>query len=165
MGQLRTGLKTVALDELRPEVVVDRLDRLLESLGGDDMATLAYAVWHPATGELRLVLAGHPAPFVRRPDGTVVQLEAPPGLPLGAFSGAGYTASTTTLAPGSTLVLFSDGLCETRSRSIGEGLQELRDVLQDGPADLDELLDSTIARMTGGRNDDDIAVLAITALA
>ncbi len=47
MAQLRIGLKTVALDELRPEVVVDRLDRLLDSLGGGDMATLAYAIWQP----------------------------------------------------------------------------------------------------------------------
>lgn len=163
MGQLRTGLKTVAMDELRPEVVVDRLDRLLDSLGGDDIATLAYVIWHPPSGELRLVLAGHPAPFVRHPDGTVTQLDAPAGLPLGAFSGAGYTASTTTLTPGSTVLLFSDGLCETRSRSIGEGLEVLRAVLQDGPADLDELLDATIARMTGGHNEDDIAVLAVTA--
>ena len=162
MGQLRTALKTVALDELRPDVVVDRLDRLLDALGGDDMATLAYAVWHPVSGELRLVLAGHPAPFVRHPGGSVRQLDAPAGLPLGAFSGGGYTASTTTLEPGSTLVLFSDGLCETRSRSIGEGLTELRQVLADAPADLDELLDTTISRMTGGRNDDDVAVLAVT---
>jgi serine phosphatase RsbU (regulator of sigma subunit) len=164
MGQLRTGLRAYALEEQDPAVVVDRLDRLLGSLGTGDMATLAYVSLHPATGQLRLVLAGHPHPYVRHADGSVRPLEAEPGLPLGAFPGTGYTESRAVLPVGSTLLLFSDGLLETRLRSVGEGLAELEQVLGDPMTGLEPLLDHVVESLTRGRNDDDIAVLALKTL-
>lgn len=161
MGQLRTGLRAYALEEQDPSVVVDRLDRLLGSLGTGDMATLAYVSLHPASGEVRTVLAGHPSPYVRHPDGRVEALEAEPGLPLGALPGAGYVESRTVLPRGATLLLFSDGLVETRVRSVGEGLLELEQVLRTPTQGLEPLLDHVVHTMTGGRNDDDVAVLAV----
>lgn len=165
MGQLRTGLRAYALEEQDPAFVVDLLDRLLGSLGTGDLATLAYASLHPATGQLRVVLAGHPHPYIRHADGTVQSVEAEPGLPLGAFPGFGYTASRAVLPVGATLLLFSDGLLETRLRSVGEGLVELERVLSEASPALEPLLDHVVEVMTCGRNDDDIAVLAVTAMA
>lgn len=165
MGQLRTGLRAYALEEQDPALVVDRLDRLLGSLGTGDMATLAYASLHPASGQLRLVLAGHPHPYVRHADGSVHPVEAEPGLPLGAFPGSGYAASRAVLPVGATLLLFSDGLLETRLRSVGEGLAELEQVLAGAAPALEPLLDHVVDVMTRGHNDDDVAVLAVTTVA
>ncbi len=164
MGQLRTGLRAYALEEQDPALVVDRLDRLLGSLGTGDMATLAYVSLHPTTGQLRLVLAGHPHPYVRHADGSVRPLEAEPGLPLGAFPGTGYTESRAVLPVGATLLLFSDGLLETRLRSVGEGLAVLEQVLGGPTTALESLLDHVVETLTHGHNDDDIAVLAVTTL-
>ncbi len=66
------------------------------------------------------------------------------------------------LPGGATLLLFSDGLLETRLRSVGEGLTELEQVLGASTPGLEPLLDHVVQTMTRGRNDDDIAVLAVT---
>lgn len=116
MGQLRTGLRAYALEEQDPAIVVDRLDRLLGSLGTGDMATLAYATLHPESGQMRLVLAGHPHPYIRHTDGKVLPVDAEPGLPLGSFPGSGYAATDALLPAGCTLLMFSDGC----SRPVSE---------------------------------------------
>jgi hypothetical protein len=96
--------------------------------------------------------------------GSVRPLEAEPGLPLGAFPGTGYTESCAVLLVGATLLLFSDGLLETRLRSVGEGLVELEQVLGAPTTGLEPLLDHVVESLTRGHNDDDIAVLAVTTL-
>jgi sigma-B regulation protein RsbU (phosphoserine phosphatase) len=72
--------------------------------------TFAYAALEPATGRLSYSLAGHPFPLVTGPRG-VRSLEEG-GLPLGMAPGIPYGSGETTLEPGETLVLYTDGLVE-----------------------------------------------------
>jgi serine/threonine-protein kinase RsbW len=91
-------------------------------------------------------------------------MDAEPGLPLGAVPGLGYTETVHRLEPGATLLLFSDGLVESRTRPVGDGLAELSATLTGAPTtlELDALSDHLIVQLTGGRNDDDLAVLIVS---
>lgn len=161
MGQIRSGLRGLAMQQADPAQVVPALDKLVATLGDEAMATLAYATLHLPTGRLRLVLAGHPPPMLR--SGTTVrQILAEPGLPLGAVPGSGYAAIDVHLDPDVTLLFYSDGLVEHRHRSVSEGIAQLERSFADGPLDLAALCAHLLNDLTGGANDDDVALLAIT---
>lgn len=160
MGQIRSALRGLAMRELDPAAVVTALDRLVATLGDEAMATLAYATLHVPTGRLRLVLAGHPPPLVRDAGG-VHQVDASPGLPLGALPGSGYVAHESALPAGATLLLYSDGLVEHRARPVGQGIRELEHRLRTAPEPVGELCRTVLDALTGGTNDDDVALLAV----
>jgi anti-sigma regulatory factor (Ser/Thr protein kinase) len=148
MGQLRAALRAYALEEWGPAELLARLDVMVSSLPGLPFATCLYGIYEPARpvaravgsrdedpagtapGYLpaRVVLAGagHPAPLLVPPDGEPYYLEIDPGLPLGVDEHARYAESVTELPPGSSLVLFTDGLVESRHRPVADGLDVLR---------------------------------------
>jgi len=161
MGQIRSGLRGLAMQQADPALVVPALDKLVATLGDEAMATLAYATLHLPTGRLRLVLAGHPPPMLRRGE-DVTQIGAEPGLPLGAFPGGGYTPIDVQLDPDVTLLFYSDGLVEHRHRPVFEGIAQLERSLAVGPHDLAPLCGYLLNDLTAGSNDDDVALLAVT---
>jgi len=161
MGQIRSGLRGLAMQQADPARVVPALDKLVATLGDEAMATLAYATLHLPTGRLRLVLAGHPPPMLRRGK-NVTQVTAEPGLPLGAFPGNGYAATDVQLDPDVTLLFYSDGLVEHRQRPICEGIAQLERSLAVGPLDLASLCGHLLHDLTAGNNDDDVALLAVS---
>jgi putative methionine-R-sulfoxide reductase with GAF domain len=110
MGQLRTALRAYALDGDPPARVLDRLDRLVRGMDEREMATVAYAVLDPASGELRYSLAAHPPPLVVSAGGEARFLDGVRSGPIGVASGIGYEEAGATLMPGDSLVLYTDGL-------------------------------------------------------
>jgi anti-sigma regulatory factor (Ser/Thr protein kinase) len=69
-----------------------------------------------------------------------------------------------TLKPGSTLVMFTDGLVERRGESLDEGLERLRQVVSEGPSDLEDLCTHILTELIGDRPaGDDVALLAVRA--
>lgn len=165
MGQLRMALRAYALDEDSPSVVVARLDRLLQQLGLVEFATLAYGLWAPGQGALDLVLAGHPAPVVIVPGEEIVFADVKPSVPLGAVPGAAFSATTIPFAAGSTLLLYSDGLVESRELSLVAGLDRLRRCIAGAPAGLDDLCDHIATQAVADDADDDVTLLAVRAVA
>jgi GAF domain-containing protein/anti-sigma regulatory factor (Ser/Thr protein kinase) len=162
MGQLRNGLRACARDGRPPAEIVELLNDLLaESDTMGHMATLVYGVFDPVGGELTLVTAGHPPPLLRRPDGTVAFVETVSGLPLGALPDSRYIATSVTIEPGSTLLLYTDGLVESRELPLDDGLERLRSCM-DGELACDALCDAVVARCSSGpMSSDDIALLAV----
>ena len=69
MGQLRHATRAYALEGHPPGGVLDRLDRLVRSLDGAQMATLMYLVVEPDRSSVRLASAGHVPPLLVGPDG------------------------------------------------------------------------------------------------
>ncbi|MCK9896817.1 SpoIIE family protein phosphatase [Frankia sp. AgB32] len=127
MGQLRAALRAYALEDWGPAEVLSRLDRVVGLLPGLQLATCMYAVYDRHTGRAVIANAGHLAPLVILPDEDPDYLVLDPGLPLGvADEGADFCEMTVTLPPGSALVMFTDGLVESRRRPLEEGLRSLR---------------------------------------
>jgi serine phosphatase RsbU (regulator of sigma subunit)/anti-sigma regulatory factor (Ser/Thr protein kinase) len=161
MAQLRNGLRAFSLDRMKPSSTVARLDRLAEEVLETAFATVLYAVVDPETLTCRYTSAGHPPAVVAHADGRVELLEGGRGLPLGTGAGARYRQDVAELAPGSVLVLYTDGLVERRGSSIDEGLAQLLSAVADGPRDPEPLVEHILERIVGDHErDDDIAVLA-----
>ncbi|HEX5980215.1 MAG TPA: SpoIIE family protein phosphatase [Thermoleophilaceae bacterium] len=164
MGQLRHAARAYALEGHTPPAVLDLLDRLVRSLPGAQMATLLYLVVDSNLRTVRFASAGHVPPLVVDPDGQPRFLEGAPNPPLGVFDSSGHEEITAKLEPGSTIVLYTDGLVEERGVSIDAGLEALRQAARNPghPVELcDHLVDSMLSIHPAH---DDIAVLALQAL-
>jgi serine phosphatase RsbU (regulator of sigma subunit) len=122
MVQLRTAAHILADLGLPPEQLLDRLDRMASGLAAP-FATCIYTVIDPAGGSCVAAQAGHLPPVVAVP-GEAHLVDLPPGLPLGLVAGS-FQASQVSLAPGATLALYTDGLVESRTRPLGDGMAAL----------------------------------------
>jgi len=164
MGQLRHAMRAYALEGHPPAGVLDRLDRVVRSLDGSQMATLLYLVMEP-DGSARFSSAGHVPPLVISAAGEAAYLETAPNPPLGVFESPTHIEMTARLAPGSTIVLYTDGLVEERGVSIDQGLEALRLAASQDPCHPAELCDRLVDSMLAIHPaNDDIAVLALRAL-
>ncbi|MGW1877882.1 SpoIIE family protein phosphatase [Streptomyces sp. NPDC001975] len=168
MAQLHGILRSLAWDHTGPPgAVVDRLDDAMPAITTVSMATLVLArvEGHPHTGPwtLRWTSAGHPPPLLLTPNGQARYLEAGQGILLGAFLGTETSRpdATQPLPPGSTLLLYTDGLVEVPGSDLSTGLAGLRrHALALAHAPLDTLCDQLLARMPPGSTDD-VALLAL----
>jgi serine phosphatase RsbU (regulator of sigma subunit) len=149
-----------------PATVLAELDRAIDGLALDTMATAVVAqLTQDATGwaRMRWASAGHPSPVVLAPDGTVRILDtATADLLLGVDPSQPRSDRAAELAPGSTVLLYTDGLVERRNRDIDAGTADLVAVLGDvAGLPLDELCDQLLARLFLPDAEDDVAVLAL----
>ncbi|MFD7319670.1 SpoIIE family protein phosphatase [Streptomyces sp. NPDC059875] len=158
MGRLSASVRALARLDLEPEELLHQLEAALDDLAEPMLATFLYVVTDLATGRCRITRAGHPPPAVVSPDGTAALLDLPPGTPLGV-GGTRFTTTETTLQPGSLLVLYTDGLIESRGSDIDERLAELIHLLTQPHPSLTGLCDSLLTHLVPGSADDDIALL------
>ncbi|HEX6499820.1 MAG TPA: PP2C family protein-serine/threonine phosphatase [Micromonosporaceae bacterium] len=171
-GQVRQALYALRLVERHPRELLRLLNGALLRTGEHQFATLVLGVCTPtATGGLSLTLAGggHPCPVVLRTDGTVEDVPIG-GMPVGAVADAEFADVRVELGPGDVCVLYSDGVVEARGGVTGrEPLGHARLVRHLAasagmPADaLAERVAQLATDWLGGRDHDDIAVLAIQA--
>ncbi|CAM5485881.1 hypothetical protein GCM10010261_49740 [Streptomyces pilosus] len=168
MAQLHGILRSLAWDHTGPPgAVVDRLDAAMPVITTVPLATLILArvEGDPDTGPwtLRWTSAGHPPPLLLSSDGTACYLEAGQGLLLGTgpVTGAGRPDATHPLEPGSTLLLYTDGLVETPGSDLDTGLDRLRrHALALAHEPLDTLCGAVLAHVPPGSTDD-VALLAL----
>jgi hypothetical protein len=161
MGQLRSALRALALADPDPGAVLTGLDRLIERGGSTEMATIAYAVLNPSDGTALMGDAGHP-PLVHVPtDGPAELVDPGPGTtPIGVPELR--SGQRVQLRRGAVVVGFTDGLVETRNRSLDDGLAALVACLEgvrDRPLDL--ILDSVVASLVDPVGTDDWTVLGL----
>jgi GAF domain-containing protein/anti-sigma regulatory factor (Ser/Thr protein kinase) len=161
MGQLRTGLRAYALDGHAPGETVKRLDRLLHTIRGQGMATAAYAVIAPETGAVRLANAGHPPPVFISASGEASLMQATTAPPLGTLPYPTYLEVETTLHPGETILMYTDGLIERRDEALTEGLDRLcaaASVSAGAEAVCDRVVRTLVPALAAA---DDVAVVAL----
>jgi serine phosphatase RsbU (regulator of sigma subunit) len=121
---------------------------------------MAYVVLDATTGALDHSIAGHPPPVLRLPDGSTILLETGRG-PLLGIACTRVTESRS-ISPGTTLVMYTDGLIERRSESVDAGLQRLVAAVGDTPFPPDELCATLVARLLpNGDVADDVAIVAV----
>jgi GAF domain-containing protein len=128
MVQLRTAAHTLAELDLPPGDVLRRLDKMAASIAAAPFATCIYAVIDPPGGACEIAQAGHLPPALVPPGGEAALLDLPPGLPLG-LGAESFQATSVHLPAGATLALYTDGLVESRLRSLDDGLAALRSAL------------------------------------
>jgi anti-sigma regulatory factor (Ser/Thr protein kinase) len=158
-------MRAYALEGHSPAGVLDRLDSVVRSLDGGQMATLLYLVLDPRRSEVRFASAGHVPPLVIPPEGDAEYLQSAPNPPLGVFESPNHRELSTELAPGATIVLYTDGLVEERGVSIDQGLEALRLAASQDTCHPDELCDRLVDAMLAIHPaNDDIAVLALRAV-
>ena len=162
MARLQNALRAYALEGLRPSLVLERMNGFAREVSGGPMATLLYGVVDPDEGRLRLATAGHPPVLVIGPAGEAYFAEGPAGSPLGVVPFPSYEESTIPLVPGSTILLYTDGLVERPEASLDEGLEWLRGFAAGVPAHPDELCGALLqARFRDAPPRDDVALLAV----
>ncbi|MEV8446750.1 ATP-binding SpoIIE family protein phosphatase [Streptomyces parvus] len=161
MGQLRTAVRAYARLDLPPHEVIQLLDVLAAEIDASQIATCVYAVHDPNEGQLVYASAGHLPILVRDEDGTVQRAADPTGPPLGT-GGWVHTSGTIALPPGSTAVLYTDGLVERRSEDIDEGVASLARALKGAKGSPQVVCDRLIRSLgVTAEHDDDVAVLVV----
>ncbi|MEU9706333.1 SpoIIE family protein phosphatase, partial [Streptomyces sp. NPDC047981] len=167
MGQLRTTAQTLAGLDLPPQEVLHHLDEQAQRLGQDRMATCMYAVYDPVSHRITIANAGHPPPILLHLGGRAEVLRVPPGAPIGV-GGVDFEAVELDAPAGATLLLYTDGLVESRLRDVWTGIEQLRERLAataqltgpDHSPPLEALCDDVLDMLGPGDRDDDIALLA-----
>ncbi|MEU6165670.1 SpoIIE family protein phosphatase [Streptomyces tanashiensis] len=167
MGQLRTTAQTLAGLDLPPQEVLHHLDEQAQRLGENRMATCMYAVYDPVSHRITVANAGHPPPILLHLGGRAEVLRVPPGAPIGV-GGVDFEAVELDAPAGATLLLYTDGLVESRLRDVWTGIEQLRERLAataqltgpDHSPPLEALCDDVLDMLGPGDRDDDIALLA-----
>jgi serine phosphatase RsbU (regulator of sigma subunit) len=160
MGQIRNALRAYALRGEGPAEVVDDLHALVAaSAGAITFVTVVYVVIDPDTGEGELASAGHLPALIA----DVGYVDAPRCPPLGFSGAAPATVGRFALDPDRTLWLYTDGLVESRVRTLDAGLAALERATAGATGALDEIADRLLAELPAQR-DDDIALLGLRRL-
>ncbi|MGW1727557.1 PP2C family protein-serine/threonine phosphatase [Streptomyces sp. NPDC002306] len=171
MIQLRTAVRTLAGLDITPAELMRRLDVLACDTPGASFATCMYAEWDARNQLCTFVGAGHPPPLIRTADGHARPITlTSAGLPLGLGMGS-YEPTMIQVPEPILLLLYSDGLVESRDTDIEQGIARLADLLgTDGapPADAEgqESLESLCLRLlhktlpSAGTADDRTLLLA-----
>jgi PAS domain S-box-containing protein len=163
VGRLRSALRAYALEGHSTARVVERLNRLLWTEAGESqMATMLYLIVDPGDGVVRWVNAGHPPPLMIRGDDDVRFLTGDASVPLGVLPFPTYEEVSAPMEPGSTILLYTDGLIERPGEHIDDGLARLAAQVREAPDDthglLERLLDTLVPH---GGAPDDVALVAL----
>ncbi|WP_143517084.1 SpoIIE family protein phosphatase [Pseudonocardia sp. MH-G8] len=173
MGQLRGVLRSYAWDGGPPGLVLDRCDQLVQGLEMAAMATAVYARLEPPGSDghrlLRYANAGHPAPLVLLPDGTLARLDENRSPMIGAVrsfgrrTGPGRAEAELRCPPGTLLLLYTDGLTDIAGEDADARADLLESTVTGLPADIaaDALVERVLAACSPIRPRDDVALLAV----
>jgi serine phosphatase RsbU (regulator of sigma subunit)/anti-sigma regulatory factor (Ser/Thr protein kinase) len=169
MGRLRTAVHNFSTLDLPPDELLSHLDDLVGRIDLDEAgtesptgvlgATCLYAIYDPVTRRCVMARAGHLAPALVQPDGSVAFPDLPTGPPLG-LGGMPFQTAELDLAEGAQLVLYTDGLIEDRRRDLDVGMEMLRDALAGHPdRPPEESCQAVLDELLPGRPKDDVALL------
>ncbi|MBV9242674.1 MAG: SpoIIE family protein phosphatase [Acidobacteria bacterium] len=156
----------VAADRSLEETVKSTNEYLVDNTPANRFVTMFIAELDPSTGELKYINAGHNPPVVARANGAIEQLDSG-GLPLGLMGFAEYEAATITLAPGDTIVVYSDGVSEANNLDADEfGMDRLKEVIRANisrPASgIRDKIESALSDFTGtAPTNDDITLVIV----
>ncbi|WP_346771573.1 GAF domain-containing SpoIIE family protein phosphatase [Actinacidiphila oryziradicis] len=169
MIQLRTAARTLAGLDVDPQGLMRGLDALAADTPGASFATCVYAEWDLRRGVCTLISAGHPPPLIRVNGGPAQTVALSAGLPLGLGDWTGEPVDIP-VRESTLLLLYSDGLVESRDADIDVGiarlaraLDEVKDI--DDAEDADDGLSGVCGRimdspLTAGTADDLTLLLA-----
>ncbi|MFI9271455.1 SpoIIE family protein phosphatase [Kitasatospora sp. NPDC052896] len=160
MGQIRTAIRAYAVEGHPPDVVVSHANRLLVGMATDTFATCCYVTLDLEEGDAWFVRAGHLPPLLRAPDGGATEVAVEGGPPLGVFADTDFPMTMVGLAPGTVLVLLTDGLVESSSLRLEDGLRRVGELLAAAdPSDAERMADELVG--AAEQREDDVALLLL----
>ncbi|WP_435972500.1 PP2C family protein-serine/threonine phosphatase [Streptomyces sp. Qhu_M48] len=159
MNAYRTALREVAATDLPPHRVLRHLDSVVAEDASRRPATCLLVRVDPARSAATFASAGHLPPVVFGADGSAELVDLPVGPPLGTGVG-GYEPTTRPLAPGDTLLIFTDGLVERRGEDIDVSLARLAALRLPPDSGPRQVVDEVLSRLGAHGAEDDVAVLA-----
>ena len=165
MARTHSILRAEAGRSDSPGEILARANALLEpEMPARMFVTCLFAILDPETGRIVMANAGHNLPYIRTDDG-VIELRAT-GMPLGLMPGIVYEETEGVIAPGSNVLLYSDGLVEAHDPAAQMfGFPRLREAMtidDAGSELLDRLLDD-LHKFTGAdwEQEDDITLVTL----
>lgn len=167
MGQLRTAVRTLAMQDLQPGDLLTRLDAIVAGMRAEQIVTCVYAIYDPGRGTISVANAGHLPPVLLIGDG-VTLLDDAHAVPLGV-GGVGEVAFEQFDKPfprGGLLALYTNGLVERPDTDLDENVNELAQAVVTSIGTLEVRCDEVLARASAvdARGyDDDVALLLVRA--
>ncbi|MFD3874215.1 SpoIIE family protein phosphatase [Streptomyces sp. NPDC058623] len=162
MGRLRTATCAFADLDLDPDQVLQHLDKITQGLE-HYIATCIYAVYDPRSHRCRIANAGHLPPVIATTGRRPRLLDLPTGAPLGV-GGVPFHTTAFDLNPGDRLLLYTDGLVETRHHPIDERLGTLLHTLDEPRRPLDDTCQWLLHSLRHPDDHDDVAILIAQAM-
>jgi serine phosphatase RsbU (regulator of sigma subunit) len=159
--QLRQALRTYLVTERSPGGALRRLNELAADLLPSELATAVVVTVSPGTGEVRVAGAGHPPAVVCDGDATAF-VDDGNGPAVGLAGDARYDEVDVTLAPGASLVLYTDGLVERRGTRLDERLRLLAAAAGETSSEpADAQCEHLIERLGAVGADDEVTVVVV----
>jgi PAS domain S-box-containing protein len=162
MGRLRTATCAYSDLDMDPGEVLRHLDKITCDLE-HYIVTCLYIVFDPRTRQCCIANAGHMPPALARVGRPPTLLNLPSGTPLGVGD-MPFGTTTCELGPGDLLVLYTDGLVETRQHPIDDRLNTLLGFLDEPGRPLEETCDLLLYGLRHPDDHDDVALLVARAL-
>lgn len=160
MIRVRAGIRGLLTVDPSPRAVLTSADEMMTRDAPDQFVTAAAALVDPATGDLTLCNAGHVPAVIVHPDGSTETLGGGSGVPLGIVRPLERTVVHGMVEPGALLVLVTDGVVESRSHDLDEGIARLvRRAAELRHLPLDELV-VALAELSDQSLRDDVTVVA-----
>ncbi|MER7467512.1 SpoIIE family protein phosphatase [Streptomyces sp. NPDC097981] len=161
MGRLRTATCVLADLDLAPDEVLQHLDKITQGLE-HYIATCIYAVYDPHGHRCSIANAGHLPPVLASAGRLAELVDLPTGAPLGV-GGVPFHTTAFDLGLGDRLVLYTDGLVETRHHPIDERLNTLLRTLDEPRRALKDTCQWLLHSLRHPDDHDDVAVLVAEA--
>jgi anti-sigma regulatory factor (Ser/Thr protein kinase) len=161
MGQLRSSARALLLTGAEPAMLLEQLDSVAALIPDAFCTTVFMAILDTESGVFSYSCAGHLPAMLAAPQSDPILLSDALSVPLAVHRKGSRPQTSVVLPPGSTLMLYTDGLVERRDVSIDDGIARVTETLTAGMnLTVDGLADAALSEMAPpGGYDDDIAIV------
>jgi PAS domain S-box-containing protein len=161
MGQLRASARALLLTGAEPAMLLEELDAVAELIPDAFCTTVFLAVLDTESGEFSYSCAGHMPAVLAAPGVAHTLISDARSVPLAVQRKASRPQASVTLPPGSTLMLYTDGLVERRDVALDDRIAHLGATVERGlNLTADDVADAALSEMAPPAGyDDDIAIV------
>jgi PAS domain S-box-containing protein len=161
MGQLRASARALLLTGAEPAKLLEELDAVAKLIPNAFCTTVFLSVLDTESGEFSYSCAGHPPAVLAAPGSAHTLISDARSVPLAVQRKTPRPQASVKLPPGSTLMLYTDGLVERRDVSIDDGIAHLGTTVERGfRSTVDDVADAALRELAPpGGYDDDIAIV------
>jgi PAS domain S-box-containing protein len=161
MGQLRSSARVLLVNGASPGRLLDELDSAAALIAGAYCTTVFVGIVDADTGQMAYSSAGHIPALLATPGGSVESLTGATSVPLAVQKTGPRPEAWTVLPPGSTLMLYTDGLVERREELVDNGIERAGEILAETiESSADVVADAVLQRLVPKDGfDDDVAIV------